>query len=453
VTDPSCLLDRATQRFFNVVLTLDVNPVTGAFLGSNHLDIAVSQTADPTGAWNVYRLPVQDDGTQGTPDHGCTDGVGGHGPCLGDYPHIGADRNGFYITTNEYESIGNAFIGAQVYAFSKTALASGAATVAVTQIDTSQAAPGNKPGFTLWPAQTSGNDFNDNAGGTESFLSSTAADEAQCTSGSEICHGSGASKVILDWNLTGTSTLNTASPVISLANIPVRVSQYAIPPKSNQKAGDFPLGQCLNTPACATSVILGVPDPFTEALSHPDSNDTRMQQVTYADGKLWGALDTDVVVRGAHKAGIAWFIIRPRSGDLVNQGTLALKGNNVTYPAIGVTSQGRGVMAFTVLGDDHYPSAGYAGIDASNGTGAVHIAAEGLGPDDGFSGYNAFGPPRTRWGDYGAAAVDGNSIWIASEYIAQTCTLAQYLTSPIGSCGGTRTSLANWATRISKVTP
>ena len=48
---------------------------------------------------------------------------------------------------------------------------------------------------------------------------------------------------------------------------------------------------------------------------------------------------------------------------------------------------------------------------------------------------------------------DGNNVWFASEYIGQTCTLAQYLTAPIGSCGGTRTSLANWGTRISKVTP
>jgi hypothetical protein len=63
-------------------------------------------------------------------------------------------------------------------------------------------------------------------------------------------------------------------------------------------------------------------------------------------------------------------------------------------------------------------------------------------------------PPRTRWGDYGVAVTDGNNIWIASEYIAQTCDLDTYLFGgPIGSCGGTRTSLANWATRISKVTP
>jgi hypothetical protein len=62
-------------------------------------------------------------------------------------------------------------------------------------------------------------------------------------------------------------------------------------------------------------------------------------------------------------------------------------------------------------------------------------------------------PPRPRWGDYGAAAADGSSIWIASEYIGQTCTLAQYLEAPVGSCGGTRTALANWFTRILRLTP
>ena len=66
-------------------------------------------------------------------------------------------------------------------------------------------------------------------------------------------------------------------------------------------------------------------------------------------------------------------------------------------------------MAFTVLGDDHYPSAGYAGVDAKIGVGDIHIAAEGAGPDDGFTGYNPtsqFGN-RPRWGDYGAAASNG----------------------------------------------
>jgi hypothetical protein len=49
--------------------------------------------------------------------------------------------------------------------------------------------------------------------------------------------------------------------------------------------------------------------------------------------------------------------------------------------------------------------------------------------------------------------VDGHSIWIASEYIGQTCTFAQYVAAPFGSCGATRTSLGNWYTRVSRLNP
>jgi hypothetical protein len=115
-------------------------------------------------------------------------------------------------------------------------------------------------------------------------------------------------------------------------------------------------------------------------------------------------------------------------------------------------------MAFTVLGESYHPSAGYALINAnanSNVVGAVHIAADGVGVDDGFTSYKAFvgNPPRTRWGDYGAAWIDGTDVWIASEYIGQTCSLTQYIGTPFGSCGATRASLGNWYTRITTLTP
>jgi hypothetical protein len=150
VTDPSCYYDPAHKRFFHLALTLDVVPETGAFTGTNHLDIAVSQTSSPLGGWNIYRLPVQDDGTQGTPSH--TDC-----PCIGDYPHVGADKYGFYVSTNEYPFsddpgvFGNNFNGAQLYAFSKAALAAGAATVNVVQFENLVLGDGT-PGFTVWPA-------------------------------------------------------------------------------------------------------------------------------------------------------------------------------------------------------------------------------------------------------------------------------------------------------------
>jgi hypothetical protein len=185
-----------------------------------------------------------------------------------------------------------------------------------------------------------------------------------------------------------------------------------------------------------------------------------MQQVTFANGRLWGALDTALTLRGENKAGIQFFVVRPAANAaarpaVVRQGYVGVAGNNVTYPAIGVLPNGRGVMAFTLVGADHFPSAGYAPIDAARGVGAVHVAQEGLGPSDGFTSYKALvgDPPRTRWGDYGAAAVEGTSIWLASEYIGQTCTLAQYVANPFGSCGATRTALANWYTRISRLQP
>jgi hypothetical protein len=472
VTDPSCLFDSTTQRWFHVVLTLDVFPDTGDFTGKNHLDIAVSQTSNPTGNWTIYRLPVQDDGTEGTPNHGCAPAPSPTPPtnpnaCIGDYPHIGADANGFYITTNEYPLFPpTGYHAAQIYAFSKSALASGVPNVAVTQFDTVGADNGN-PGFTIWPAISPNNQYALDQSGTEYFLSSNAAEEA---------NGTGSSSDLLVWALTNTASLGTSNSALALSHTTLAVNQYGIPPKSDQKAGDFPLGQCINDttitssswngPGCWRAFFLPRDQPaHNEVESHLDSNDTRMQQVVYANGKLWGALDTALTLSGTNKAGIAWYIVSPSvsgagvSASVAQQGYLGLTNNNVTYPAIGVTSSGRGVMAFTLVGADHYPSAAYASIDAVAGVGDIHIAKAGLGPDDGFTSYKAFvgNPPRTRWGDYGAAAMDGDSVWVASEYIGQTCTLAQYVTntvaSPLFSCGRTRASLGNWYTRISKLTP
>jgi hypothetical protein len=177
-----------------------------------------------------------------------------------------------------------------------------------------------------------------------------------------------------------------------------------------------------------------------------------MQQVFHANGKLWSALDTNIEVNGATKSGIEYFVLEPHSGHLFPNGYIAVAGNNVTYPAVAATGSGRGVIAFTLVGDGHYPSAAYASLDAKIGAGDVHVVAEGLGPEDGFAAYRPLsGTTRQRWGDYGAAAVVGDDIWIASEYIGQTCTLTEFVNTGF-SCGATRTSFGNWYTRVTHLT-
>ncbi len=451
-TDPSCYFDQPTQRWFQIVLTLGQNPKTGAFTGKNQLDLAVSQTSSPLGAFTLYHINTIDNGTHETPNHHC-DG----GPCIGDYPHIGADANGFYITTNEYGFFapGLGFHAAQIYAISKQALAANAASVTVVQLDTiglvgspGGGFPGN-PGFTVWPATSPATQYATNLNGTEYFMSSDAAAEA---------NGNGASRDLVVWSLANTASLNT-SPALLLSNVILMVNPYSIPPKALQKKGSTPLIKCLNTPSCAT-ILLGGPNPFTEAEGPLDSNDTRMQQVTFAAGKLYGALDTTLTVNNVNEAGIEWFIVNPVTPKVIKQGYLGGVNANLIYPAIGVTTTGRGIMAFSLVGPNNFPSAAYASIDAVNGVGAITIAANGLGPQDGFSETKVFSPfgngvPRPRWGDYGAAVPVGNTVWIASEYIGQTCTFGQYTqntpASPLFSCNMTRTALANWYTRISRV--
>ena len=445
ITDPSCVYDAATQRWFHVVLTLDRKGTTSALSGKNHLDIAVSDSADPRGSWTIYKLPVQNDGTDGTPNHFCTGG-----PCLGDYPHIAVNRDGLYITTNEFALFGSGFFGAQVYAISKRALVNHSANVPVVLINTGDPSiPFN--GFTLWPAQApaGGDDAsNDDGNGTEYFMSSLA-----------VFEDNGTSNQILIWSLSNTRSLNGTTPNLSLDAKFVDTLTYGVPPRSDQKAGDFPFGQCLSDTTTATPFGVGcwrnfftAGGPFPNVEKKIDSNDSRMQQVYYSQGKLWGALDTAVTVGGENRAGIAWFVVNPKSGKVKNQGVIAVAGNNVTRPAVAATEDGRGIVAFTLTGKDHYPSAAYATLSANYGAGNVQIVAEGVGPADGFTGYNptALFGRRSRWGDYGAAATDGNNIWIASEYIGQSCTLAQYVSGAF-SCGGTRVSQGNWYTRVTKL--
>jgi hypothetical protein len=483
LTDPVCLYDAATQRFFLAVLTLESLP-NGALTQVNHLDLAVSQTSDPTGAWNIYKIDVTNDGSN----------IGGvnPGPYLGDYPHIGADYYGIYLTTNAYPWNSNGFAGSQIYALSKSQLVAGAASVNLVHLDTTgqvnapSDAGATQPGFTVWPAQSPGfTSFNLSDGGTEYFMSSNAADEA--THPVAGTGGNYVSNQIVVWTLKNTSSLDSTLPALSLSSKVLASNTYAIPPKQRQQgAGTLPgvtvpQGHCLNDTTTSTiagvgcwRLLVGGEPAHNEVISQPDTSDTRMQQVMYANGKLWGALGTAVNPDGgAQRSGIAWFIVNPSSSKMVAQGYLGAAGYDFSYPAIGVTASGRGVLAFAATGDSLFPSSGYASIDAIAGVGAWNVVPGGQGQaaDDGFTSYKAQvggNPPRTRFGDYSAAAVDGDSVWIASQYVAHACSYSDWGgpffaggsgDNLLGTCAGAnhgpgpRTALGNWSTRISKFKP
>jgi len=462
VTDPHCYYDAATNRWFHTVLTIEVDPVTGAFLGPNHIDLAVSQSGDPRGSWKVYKIPAQNNGTEGTPDHHCEGGA-----CIGDYPQLGADANAIFVSTNEYSlvTLTNAsFTSANVYAISKSQLASWASTPTLVQFETRDAFDG-QPGFTLWPSKSVGTSFANVMGGTEYLLNSMAAEEA---------HGNGHSTKLGVWAVTHTSSIDSAAPALQLMKNLQTVDEYSVPPLGQQKSGNNPLGECVNdTQIVIQGLGRGCWRLFFAANQQPAHNeslppllesiDSRILGTYFANGNIWGVLGTGLSVGGELRAGVAHYIVHPSfdaAGNLVasmvSQGQFGLAGNDLLMPSIAATTNGRGIIPFTVTGSDFYPSAGFTTLSATSGVGDVQVIASGAGPDDGFTGYKAFVGDISlgaRWGDYGMAVTVGKDIWVASEFIGQTCTLSQYLAAPIGSCGGARTALANWYTRISKITP
>ncbi len=383
--------------------------------------------------------------------------------CIGDFPHLGTDNYGVYLTTNEYSFFsdgsdgGVAYTGSQIYAFSKSQLVAGDASPAMVSFENPNLGPFRS--FTVWPAISPAGQSSNASGGTEYFLSSTLGD------GSETGNTASRENRIGVWAITNTSSIDSATPHLKLSNKLVKADTYTFPPQATQKDGPTPLRDCIND----TSDFFGPglpcwylffdpPAPPTASLTTMDASDTRMNQVIYSGGRLYGALGTGVQVGGSTRAGVLWVNVEPqvekgslKQAEVKKSGYVGIRNNDVTYPALGVSSSGKVVMAATVTGDDHYPSASYTVLSDKKPT--VRIISEGVGPDDGFTGYAAFvgDPPRPRWGDYGAVAMDGDTLWLASETIEQSCTLDEYFTGAIGSCGGTRTSLANWGTRVSSL--
>ena len=452
VFDIYCHYDPDSNRWFHLAVDLDQDPDTGAFNGKNYLDLAVSTSGDPTGSWNIYRIPGMNDGTEGTPNHNCAGG-----PCFADFPHLGVDKNGVYITSNEFPLFDDGFTGAQVYAISKKALVNGANSIDAYLFDTSQPAwqvRAGEPGFTLWPALSAGKTFDGTQGGTNYFVSSNAVFD----------DFDGDSEEIIVWALSNTKSLDSSKPNLRLTHTIVPSIRYAVPANSVQKEGPFPLGECLNDTAgsffgfdCGLA-LFGIP-PQNVTIGTIDTGDSRILDARYANGKLWAVLGTAAEVAGEQRTGVGWFILNASvsnhgvSASIRKQGILALEGESLAYPTIGVTSSGRGIIGFTRVGEDLFPSYGYASIDDVAGVGEVHMISEGQSVQDGFTEYPPIGGNRPRWGDYGAAAVDGNSVYLAGQYIEQPpCTLDDFIATGF-TCFGYRTSLANWSTRVTKLTP
>ena len=350
-SDPRCYYDATTHRWFATILFLN------AAFTAGRIDIATSQTADPTGPWNHFQVNTTHKG-----GNGC--------PCFGDQPRLGIDRNNLYVTTDEFSINGPEFNGAQIYAIDKSDLVNGLASAHFVHFG--PLTSGGGLAFSVQPALTTGTPS------AEYFLNSLDPT------------GAGDHRIGV-WALTHGDRVGSGGTPVLTSKV-IASEPYVVPEAAPQKGSTTPI----------------------------DSGDDRMQQTQYINGKIWGELTTGVTAPGAAspRAGAAWFAVTPTLGNgrltaasVARQGYVTSPGASVIYPALQADAAGRAAMVFTLTGATRYPSAAYSTLPSTGSSfGPVKVAAAGTGP------YVSDSP---RWGDYSFAVLStvSDAVWLATEYV------------------------------------
>jgi hypothetical protein len=378
-SDPRCWYDPTTHAWFAVILFLNDTFTEG------RLDIAVNPSDDPTGLWSEYQIDTTFDGRDGEPNlSGC--------PCFGDQPRIGIDQTNLYITTDEFSINGPQYHGGQIYAIDKSDLLAGAASAHFVRFGNLHA--GGALSGAPQPALSIGQP------NAEYFLSQIDPTGTSANPGDHR---------IAVWAMTNRGRVGTGGTP-TLSKVVINSEPYVQQAPAQQKG--------------ATSKL--------------DSGDTRMQNVSYVNGSVWGELGTGLSVTGSssNRAGAAWFQVKPTlSGSLISSAKIQRQGyvmnpnGALLYPALQPDAAGNAAMVFTLTGPNQFPSIGFATLKA----GAANFAA----PAVALAGTGPYDVNATRWGDYSFAVPDpaSDSAWLATEYIP-----------PLSSQTSTRTR--NWGTAV-----
>jgi hypothetical protein len=378
-SDPRCYYDPTTNTWFATILFIaDDN-------ASSTIDISVNPSGDPTTAWTTYSIDTTDAANTA---NGC--------PCFGDQPRLGIDAFNFYLSTDEFSILGPQFNGAQLYAVAKRDLVGLKSRIHFAHF-ANPTIDGNQL-FAIVPAITNG------SADAEYFLNALDLN----------LDGSTVSRIGV-WAMTNRDEVGRGEAP-TLSSVVIDSEGYAVPPAAIQKGSSHPL----------------------------DSGDDRMQQTQFINGAIWGELTTALTVPrdSTVRAAAAWFNVKPAlaeeelaSAAMTRQGYVAVRGNDVIYPALQADQSGNAAMVVTISGAQRFPSAAYALMGSGRSAfGPVTVAAAGTGPY--FVRPKQFG----RWGDYSWAQLDPatDTFWLAAEYVP-----------PLAS--QTTDHVRNWGTEVLQV--
>lgn len=348
--------------------------------------IAVSQTADPTGAWYRYKYTW--------PSYS-----GSY--LMNDYPHFGLWPDAYYMTANQFVYSTGAWMGAGVAAFEREKMLTGATAKMVyfnlypVDADYGGLLPADMDGATQPPSGAPGLivGWNDSTWGV------TTSDALTIW------------KFHVDWNTTGNSYLGTgAAGSAGGPNWTINTNNVDPTVCSSRN--------CIDQPG--TNVGL---DAISDRLMH------RVQYRNFGSYQTLVGNHTVDTNNPAGIAGIHWFELRNTSTDwaMHQQGTYGLSDSiNRWMGSIAMDGAGNIALGYSVSGSSVYPGIRYVGRLASDTLGTMGQGETTLIAGGGYQSSTSY-----RWGDYSAMQVDPDdaTFWFTTEYMASS-------------------SSAGWVTRI-----
>jgi hypothetical protein len=333
--------------------------------------IAVSTTSDPTGSYNRYAFSYAN---------------------FPDYPKFGLWPDAYYATFNMFNGSTNAFLGAQVCAFDRTSMLSGASATQqcfMTSSSFGGLLPSTLDGSTLPP--------------------------------------SGSPNYVL--------ALNTTT---SLAFWKFHVDFTT--PANSTFTGPTSIAVASYAEACGGGTCI----PQSGTTQQLDSlADRLMYRLDYRNFGTYESLVVDHAVTSGSSAGMRWYEIRSpgTTPTLFQSGTYAPDSNFRWMGSIAQDQSGDMAMGFSISSSSTHPGISYTGRLASDPAGTMPQGETSMIVGGGSQNGNL-----TRWGDYSAMTVDpsdGCTFWYTNEYIPSNGSFnwkTRIASFKFPSCGGTTTN-------------
>jgi hypothetical protein len=385
LTDPRIVFDKSSQRWFAAEITY---PFLGPAIIPNDVLIAVSKTSDPTQGWRGYRIAGTDPGTNPDPSAGPAGPTG----FIVDYPVLGVNAQGVYVTTNNFKfdlGIGDfAFDSMSMFVINKPDLTSGKTP----HVGRFSGLDANVYGVSAHPVIETGT-----SAGEELLLS--------------VPLNSPANQLIL-------TTLTVHGPT----------STHFVP-----------------VPAFSVQVSGGLQPDGTETL---ETLDPRFGSSVYkVNNDIWAVHSIDALygtTNPTHRTALRWYRIDANTGTLADMGTLSDANHDYIMPSIAANDAGSVVLGFTRTGLHEFPSA-YAAVGHTAQGKTTFNSPILLKAGADLYHFIPGLPQNDRWGDYSATIVDPNNpqtFWTFQEWAAPS-----FASSPLFGV-----FVGRWATQVAQIT-